>query len=38
MSLGETVLSSGRRLRLFELRMSSAYGGMPEGRPNDDEY
>ncbi|MEV6200261.1 hypothetical protein AB0M64_09820 [Streptomyces sp. NPDC051771] len=34
MSLGETVLSSGRRLRLFELRMSSTYGGMLEGRPN----
>ncbi len=34
MSLAEIVLSSGRRVRLFELRMTTTYGGMLEGRPN----
>ncbi|NML50264.1 hypothetical protein HHL19_11375 [Streptomyces sp. R302] len=34
MSLSQIVLSSGRRVRLTELRMSSTYGGMLEGYPN----
>ncbi|MDV9190279.1 hypothetical protein R6L23_19025 [Streptomyces sp. SR27] len=33
MSLGQTVLSSGRWIRLTELRMSSTYAGMLEGYP-----
>ncbi|MEV6104268.1 hypothetical protein AB0M28_06065 [Streptomyces sp. NPDC051940] len=33
MSLGHLVLSSGRSIRLTELRMSSTYGGMLEGYP-----
>ncbi|MER5958278.1 hypothetical protein ACFC18_32005 [Streptomyces sp. NPDC056121] len=33
MSLGHIVLSSGRSIRLTELRMSSTYGGMLEGYP-----
>lgn len=33
MSLGHIVLSSGRSIRLAELRMSSTYGGMLEGYP-----
>ncbi|MFF0559747.1 hypothetical protein [Streptomyces sp. NPDC004266] len=33
MSLGHVVLSSGRSIRLTELRMSSTYGGMLEGYP-----
>ncbi|MGV9270242.1 hypothetical protein ACWDRR_36995 [Kitasatospora sp. NPDC003701] len=33
MSLGHLVLSSGRSIRLVELRMSSTYGGMLEGYP-----
>ncbi|MFF9341554.1 MULTISPECIES: hypothetical protein [unclassified Streptomyces] len=34
MSLGHMVLSSGRRIRLTELWMSSTYGGMLEGYPH----
>ncbi|MFJ6404007.1 hypothetical protein ACIQK9_00625 [Streptomyces hydrogenans] len=34
MSLSHIVLSSGRRVRLTELRMSSTYGGMLEGYPH----
>jgi hypothetical protein len=33
MSLGRVVLASGRSLDLSELRLSSTYGGMPEGYP-----
>lgn len=33
MSLSHIVLSSGRSIELTELRMSSTYGGMPEGYP-----
>ncbi|MFB8000421.1 hypothetical protein ACFC4G_47715 [Streptomyces sp. NPDC056002] len=33
MSLGHIVLSSGRSIRLTELRMSSTYDGMLEGYP-----
>ncbi|KOG15722.1 MULTISPECIES: hypothetical protein [Streptomyces] len=33
MSLGHIVLSSGRSIRLTELRMSSTYAGMLEGYP-----
>ncbi|MFD3774880.1 hypothetical protein [Streptomyces sp. NPDC058612] len=33
MSLSHVVLSSGRSVRLTELRMSSTYGGMFEGYP-----
>ncbi|MEV7915661.1 hypothetical protein [Streptomyces griseus] len=33
MSLSRIVLTSGRTIRLTELRMSSTYGGMLEGYP-----
>ncbi|WP_418961260.1 hypothetical protein [Streptomyces tritici] len=33
MSLGHIVVSSGRSIRLTELRMSSTHGGMLEGYP-----
>ncbi|MFF4509137.1 hypothetical protein [Streptomyces sp. NPDC001401] len=33
MSLARVVLSSGRSVDLAELRLSSTYGGMPEGHP-----
>jgi hypothetical protein len=33
MSLTRVVLSSGRTIDLSELRLSSTYGGMPEGYP-----
>ncbi|MEU8620211.1 hypothetical protein [Streptomyces sp. NPDC048623] len=33
MSLGRIVLTSGRSIRLTELRMSSTYAGMLEGYP-----
>ncbi|MFK3732457.1 hypothetical protein ACI2LJ_19560 [Streptomyces sp. NPDC088090] len=34
MSLGHIVLSTGRRIRLDEVWMSSTYGGMLEGYPH----
>jgi len=33
MSLARVVLASGRSIELSELRLSSTYGGMPEGYP-----
>lgn len=33
MSLSRILLSSGRSIELFELRLSSTYGGMLEGYP-----